>query len=78
MLLTTTSNPGELQPKIADFGLARALDLKSRMETRTFGTITHMPPELLSSDVISKVFLQTSSFSIACAIACSTPKLHRL
>jgi len=30
------------------------MNCKSRVETRTYGTITHMPPELLSSDVVSK------------------------
>ncbi len=41
--------------KVADFGLSRDMLCASKIETRTCGTITHMPPELLSSDVMSKV-----------------------
>ena len=41
--------------KVADFGLSREMQSTSRIETRTCGTITHMPPELLSDDVVSKV-----------------------
>ncbi len=47
--------------KVADFGLSREMNCKSRVETRTYGTITHMPPELLSSDVVSKVRLAAAS-----------------
>ncbi len=41
--------------KVADFGLSRDMLCASKIETRTCGTITHMPPELISSDVMSKV-----------------------
>ncbi|KAG2432963.1 hypothetical protein HXX76_008691 [Chlamydomonas incerta] len=40
--------------KIADFGLARHLDIRTKIETRTYGTLTHMPPETLRDGVISK------------------------
>ncbi len=40
--------------QIADFGLARALDIKSRIQTKTCGTLTHQPPETLMEGIISK------------------------
>ncbi|KAK9815222.1 hypothetical protein WJX72_000200 [[Myrmecia] bisecta] len=39
--------------KIADFGLARQL-IQSGVETRTHGTVTHMPPELLNDGLLTK------------------------
>lgn len=41
--------------KVADFGLSRTMDVRSKIKTRTYGTITHMPPETLISGIISKV-----------------------
>jgi serine/threonine protein kinase len=36
--------------KVSDFGLSRALALgASHLSTRTYGTVTHMAPELLAS-----------------------------
>jgi serine/threonine protein kinase len=32
--------------KVADFGHARVLDLTTRITTRSYGTLTHMPPEV--------------------------------
>lgn len=40
--------------KISDFGLSRPLEQKSKVITKTYGTITHMPPELLEQGIISK------------------------
>lgn len=41
--------------KVADFGLSRVLDLEAEhITTQTFGTVTHMPPELLMEGVMSK------------------------
>lgn len=40
--------------KIADFGLSRRLDMKSSITTKTYGTITHMPPEVLGDGAVSK------------------------
>lgn len=35
--------------KVSDFGLSRVLGgNKNHIKTQTFGTVTHMPPELLS------------------------------
>ena len=47
-------SPTGITAKVADFGLSREMQSTSRIETRTCGTITHMPPELLSQDVVSK------------------------
>lgn len=35
--------------KVADFGMSRELLVASRIETTTYGTVTHMPPELLAA-----------------------------
>ena len=48
--------PHGFTAKVADFGLSREMQ-STVIETRTCGTITHMPPELLSDDVVSKVAL---------------------
>ncbi len=40
--------------KVADFGLARTLSIVSRLEARPYGTMTHMAPEALASDTLSK------------------------
>lgn len=31
------------------------MQIASRMQTRTYGTVTHMPPELLQKGVFTKV-----------------------
>ena len=41
--------------KVADFGLARDFSIISRLETRTYGTMTHMAPEVLSDNTLSRV-----------------------
>ena len=56
MLLTSNQEaPHGFRAKVADFGLARALTAGSRVETRSYGTVTHMPFELLCSGILSKV-----------------------
>lgn len=61
LLTSCSSNPHGFCAKISDFGLARNLDLVSRVETKTTGTVTHMPPEVLSAGIISKArFLDPS------------------
>jgi len=42
------------QPQIADFGMSRDMQLASRIETSTYGTVTHMPPELLTDGRLSR------------------------
>ncbi|KAJ9533239.1 hypothetical protein QJQ45_018342 [Haematococcus lacustris] len=39
--------------KVADFGLARVLKDSNHIKTQTFGTVTHMPPELLAKGTLS-------------------------
>jgi len=39
---------------VSDFGLARDMDVLSKIETKTTGTVTHMAPEVLSRGVVSK------------------------
>ncbi|KAL6749139.1 kinase-like domain-containing protein [Haematococcus lacustris] len=39
--------------KVADFGLARVLKDNNHIKTQTFGTVTHMPPELLAKGTLS-------------------------
>ena len=58
--------PHGITAKVADFGLSREMHCRSRVETRTCGTITHMPPELLSSDVVSKVRVQSHQPLLHC------------
>ena len=41
-------------PKVADFGLARDFSIISRLETSMYGTMTHMAPEVLAADTLSK------------------------
>ena len=36
--------PGALRAKVADFGAAREMQMQSKHQTRTYGTITHMAP----------------------------------
>ena len=56
MLLTSCDSVRHgFRAKISDFGLARNLDIQSKIETRTYGTITHMPLELLCDGIMSKV-----------------------
>eukprot|EP00891_Asterochloris_glomerata_P004428 jgi/Astpho2/4428/Aster-00044 len=40
--------------KVSDFGLAREMELVNRIETATYGTVTHMPPELLVEGLLTK------------------------
>lgn len=40
--------------KISDFGLSRSMEHKSKVVTKTYGTLTHMPPELLEHGITSK------------------------
>lgn len=48
VLMTTT-----MTAKVADFGLSRLASV-STVATETYGTVTHMPPELLSKGLLSK------------------------
>lgn len=39
--------------KVCDFGMSRIMELRSRITTKNYGTITHMPPELLTAGAMS-------------------------
>jgi serine/threonine protein kinase len=39
--------------QVSDFGLARLMSLQGRITTDTYGTVTHMPPELLTGGDLS-------------------------
>ncbi|GBF92133.1 kinase [Raphidocelis subcapitata] len=48
LLCTSTTAPFGMVAKVADFGLSRMLKVgQTHRSTRTVGTVTHMPPELL-------------------------------
>ncbi|CAL5218358.1 g20 [Coccomyxa viridis] len=53
------------QAKISDFGMARDIGTMTKLETRTYGTITHMAPEVLANDYISKA-ADVYSFGVLC------------
>ena len=55
MLLTSAPEDGEsaLHAKVADFGMAREMQMQSKHQTRTYGTITHMAPGAPSPGVCS-------------------------
>lgn len=42
------------QAMVCDFGMARDMAVRTRFQTQTYGTITHMPPELLLHDTLGK------------------------
>lgn len=49
LLKSTATDPRGFMCKLADFGLSRVLDLDmTHISTHTYGTISYMPPELLS------------------------------
>lgn len=55
LLCSDSNNSRGFVAKVADFGMARVLDVDERIQTRMYGTITHMPPERLSCHVLDKV-----------------------
>ncbi|KAK9834139.1 hypothetical protein WJX81_001741 [Elliptochloris bilobata] len=54
LLTSCTANTHGFTAKVSDFGLARDMDVLSKIETKTTGTVTHMAPEVLSKGVVSK------------------------
>ncbi|KAK9825366.1 hypothetical protein WJX81_004837 [Elliptochloris bilobata] len=65
LLTSWPANQHGFCAKIADFGLARDLEVKSRIETKTYGTITHMPLEVLANGIISKAS-DAYAFGVLC------------
>ncbi|CAL8465702.1 g5238 [Coccomyxa elongata] len=54
LLASSPDAPHGFRAKISDFGLSRKMDIQSRIETKTTGTINYMPPEVLSDGIVSK------------------------
>ncbi|CAD7702914.1 unnamed protein product [Ostreobium quekettii] len=53
LLQTCRSNERGFICKVADFGLSRSSRCRSYIQTNTFGTVSHMPPELLSDGILT-------------------------
>ena len=55
LLKSTATDPRGFMCKLADFGLSRVLDLDmTHISTHTYGTISYMPPELLSQGKMTR------------------------
>ncbi|KAL6762194.1 kinase-like domain-containing protein [Haematococcus lacustris] len=65
VLLTSQGTPSAhhrgFTAKVADFGLSRCLEKVMAVQTRTYGTITHQPPETLSHGLVSR---ETDTYSL--------------
>lgn len=55
MLASTSTVPHGFAAKVSDFGLAREMDIQSKIATNTTGTVTYMPPETIADGMVSKV-----------------------
>jgi len=55
LLNSSADSAHGLEAKIADFGMARDLGAAAMLETRSYGTITHMAPEVLAEERVSRV-----------------------
>ena len=81
LLKSTATDPRGFQCKLADFGLSRMLDMDmTHISTHTYGTISYMPPELLSqgkmtraADVYSFGMLSESNMFCMDAMSDSKP-----
>ena len=51
-------------PQLADFGLARQLDLASKIDTCSCGTITHTAPELMDEGCLTKAVVRSWYFKL--------------
>ncbi|KAG2434251.1 hypothetical protein HXX76_007976 [Chlamydomonas incerta] len=49
--------------KVADFGLSRTLEIRSKMQTHSYGTLSHMPRELVMHGTMSRA-VDVYSFGI--------------
>ncbi len=55
LLKSTATDPRGFMCKLADFGLSRVLDVDmTHISTHTYGTISYMPPELLSQGKMTR------------------------
>ena len=55
LLASSSAEPHGFCAKVSDFGLAREMDIQSRIATQTTGTVTYMPPETIADGMVSKV-----------------------
>ena len=55
LLATTSMMPHGFSAKVSDFGMAREMDIQSKIATATTGTVTYMPPETIADGMVSKV-----------------------
>ena len=55
MLTVDSDSPHGFCAKVADFGMARNMDAQARLQVNSYGTITHMAPEVLKFGTLSKV-----------------------
>ena len=56
VLLTSAAGSAHgFSAKIGDLGLSRQMEIQSRIQTQTSGTVTYMAPEVLSDGFVSKV-----------------------
>lgn len=53
LLVSSNRDPRGFVAKVTDFGLSRVVQ-ETVIKTETFGTATHMPPELLTKGLCSK------------------------
>lgn len=53
LLKSDVADPRGFVCKVSDFGLSRFLAEDTHLETFTYGTITHMPPELLKGGILT-------------------------
>ena len=75
LLKSTTTDPRGFLCKLADFGLSRVLDMDAtHISTKTYGTISYMPAELLSQGKLTRS-ADVYSFAMLseCAATCYHP-----
>ena len=60
--------PHGFSAKVSDFGLAREMDIQSKIATNTTGTVTYMPPETIADGMVSKVGDPSVLQSVAVAV----------
>lgn len=55
LLNSSADSAHGFEAKIADFGMARDLGAAAMLKTCSYGTITHMAPEVLAEERVSRV-----------------------
>jgi hypothetical protein len=63
--------PNALHAKVAEFGMAREMQMQSKHQTRTYGTITHMAPEVLVNNIVTKARRRCALVALHSAAPCS-------